>query len=122
MHMPGFKESQIPVNFGPPPPDRTRSPEDLEAELERKTAEARTAIGKITSRKDLDELHQVIPEGDVRPNVTVFRLPQDPDDMYKPEKLFEVIFNGAGKAVKAHELEPQKQSFDDVVKRGRRAV
>lgn len=107
------------INFPAEQPPRT--PENPEADFEKKKAVALRAILKISPKEDLDELHTVTPEGsETNGNTLFFRRPPDLD-RYKEETFFEVAFNESGEAV-AHELLPKDQSFDDVLKRGRKAV
>jgi hypothetical protein len=103
------------------PAEQARTPENPEKDLEKRTAQAHLAIRKISPREDIEALHLVIPEGASGEQTMTFRRPPDPD-RHILETFFQVNFNDKGEAVEANELEPKVQSFDDVLKRGRRGI
>lgn len=119
MHMRGFGESQMNMDLGPA--EQAGIPKSPEEGLEKKTNRAHVAIRRIFPHEDTEALHLVTPEGASGEQTMTFRRPPD-SDKHILETFFRVNFNDKGEAVKAYELTPKVQSFNDVWKRGRRGI
>lgn len=107
------------------PAELPNAPEVSESEFEKRKARAIEKIREtFPGEKDIKELHIVTPEDSpANDQILTFRRPPDYDSGRRVEELFfQVSFDKESNALKAYKLTPKKQTFDDVVKRGRKAV